>query len=334
LIAFAAKAGSTASDGRGPDSPYTTALLKHLTTPGLDVRLALGRVRDEVFAATRGSQEPFVYGSLGGAERMLVPAQAAPVPPGPDEVTWFLLKETTDEAALKRFVAQYPSSALRPQAEARIAALAAAQAAKPVPPGPDEVTWLLLKETTDEAALKRFVAQYPSSALRPQAEARIAALAAAQAAKPVPPGPDSGPVDEKWPSAETTASVKKFARYAKSPTPGTKPTIELLDQIREKSDRICPLECNAHEVEKDGHCVVRASPSGSNPKDTAALTPKQKVTGQDNPLGKNEVNPHPRVPAAQELTAQQLHECYQLAWKGTYSTQAECLLKVYGVTRP
>jgi uncharacterized caspase-like protein len=67
LIAFAAKAGSTAADGSGADSPFTSALLKHLETPGLDVRLAFGKVRDEVLKSTAGGQEPFVYGSLGGA---------------------------------------------------------------------------------------------------------------------------------------------------------------------------------------------------------------------------------------------------------------------------
>jgi uncharacterized caspase-like protein len=36
LIAFAAKAGSTAMDGDGKNSPFTSALLKHLATPGLD----------------------------------------------------------------------------------------------------------------------------------------------------------------------------------------------------------------------------------------------------------------------------------------------------------
>lgn len=73
LIAFAAKAGSTASDGDGRNSPFTKALLRHLTTPGLDVRIALGRVRDEVLTATNDKQEPFVYGSLGGGDVSLVP---------------------------------------------------------------------------------------------------------------------------------------------------------------------------------------------------------------------------------------------------------------------
>jgi uncharacterized caspase-like protein len=72
LIAFAAKAGSTADDGEGEHSPFSAALLRHIVLPGLDVRLAFGRVRDEVLKATRGKQEPFVYGSLGGGTVALV----------------------------------------------------------------------------------------------------------------------------------------------------------------------------------------------------------------------------------------------------------------------
>lgn len=67
LIAFAAKAGMTAADGSQVHSPFTAALLKHLVIPELDVRLALGRVRDDVLKTTSGKQEPFVYGSLGGS---------------------------------------------------------------------------------------------------------------------------------------------------------------------------------------------------------------------------------------------------------------------------
>src|ERR1700684_1667671 len=52
LIAYAAKAGCTAMDGDGQNSPFALALLKHLTTPGLDLRRSLGLVRDDVLAAT------------------------------------------------------------------------------------------------------------------------------------------------------------------------------------------------------------------------------------------------------------------------------------------
>jgi hypothetical protein len=80
LIAFAAKGGSIADDGSGTNSPYTTALLKHLAKPGLDLRKVFGLVRDEVIKATGSKQEPFLYGSLGGADVALVPTGA---PAGP-----------------------------------------------------------------------------------------------------------------------------------------------------------------------------------------------------------------------------------------------------------
>src|SRR6202171_5955879 len=69
LIAYSAKAGSTAADGDGKNSPFTIALSKHLTTPGLDVRRAFGFVRDDVLKSTGNRQEPFVYGSRRAVKR-------------------------------------------------------------------------------------------------------------------------------------------------------------------------------------------------------------------------------------------------------------------------
>src|SRR3954452_1018435 len=77
LIAFAAKGGSTASDGDSKNSPFTTALLKYLVQPGLELGKAFRLVRDDVMNATGNRQEPFVYGSLGGNDVALVPAPAA-----------------------------------------------------------------------------------------------------------------------------------------------------------------------------------------------------------------------------------------------------------------
>ncbi|MEO6381804.1 MAG: caspase family protein [Nitrobacter sp.] len=78
LIAYAAKAGSTAADGDSKHSPFTAALVQHIATPGLDVRKAFGFVRDDVLKVTKNNQEPYVYGSLGGEDVPLVPAKAAP----------------------------------------------------------------------------------------------------------------------------------------------------------------------------------------------------------------------------------------------------------------
>lgn len=75
MIAFAAKAGSMASDGDSRNSPFATALVERLPTPGLDLRKAFGFVRDDVLKNTGYKQEPYVYGSLGGDDVPLVAAK-------------------------------------------------------------------------------------------------------------------------------------------------------------------------------------------------------------------------------------------------------------------
>jgi uncharacterized caspase-like protein len=71
-----------------------------------------------------------------------------------------------------------------------------------------------------------------------------------------------GRIDDKWPTAEMKPSVEKFVKYAKIPPQNAEPAIELLNSIREKPVRVCPLECSPRQVEKDGHCVAKTCPSG------------------------------------------------------------------------
>ena len=71
LIAYATQPGNVADDGEGRNSPFTAALLAHITTPGLSVNDLLTSVRDAVLATTGGRQEPFVYGSFRAGARIL-----------------------------------------------------------------------------------------------------------------------------------------------------------------------------------------------------------------------------------------------------------------------
>src|SRR5579864_6501824 len=52
LVAYAARAGSQAEDGDSDHSPFALALINNLFVPGLDIRLAFGRVRDDVLKRT------------------------------------------------------------------------------------------------------------------------------------------------------------------------------------------------------------------------------------------------------------------------------------------
>ena len=70
LIAYATKEGTVAADGDGKNSPYTTALLRHLDAP-LDIGIVLRRVRQTVLQMTSNTQEPWEYGSLIGDQLIL-----------------------------------------------------------------------------------------------------------------------------------------------------------------------------------------------------------------------------------------------------------------------
>ena len=57
-VTFAALPGQVAADGVGRNSPFAGSLLKHLPTPGLELRHLFIRVRAEVVAATGKAQTP------------------------------------------------------------------------------------------------------------------------------------------------------------------------------------------------------------------------------------------------------------------------------------
>jgi uncharacterized caspase-like protein len=138
LIAYSAKAGSTAADGDGQNSPFTTALSHHLTKPGLDVRRAFGFVRDEVLKTTNNRQEPFVYGSLGGEDVPLVPARPAPAAAAPAAPAlsaqaearrdYELALQIGNKSALNAFITQYPDGFYSSLAKLQLDKIAAEEA--------------------------------------------------------------------------------------------------------------------------------------------------------------------------------------------------------------
>lgn len=193
LIAYAAKAGSTADDGDGQHSPFTTSILKNLPVPGLDVRLAFGRVRDEVLKITANRQEPFVYGSLGGGNIALVPAPAvqAEAPVSDVKADYELVQKIGSKRAWEVFLGTHPTGFYADLARAQIDTLSqqpAAQpnvavAALPASPAPgreaptrESIEWDRVKDSADPAALQRFIKRFPNSPLSINAQQRIDVL--------------------------------------------------------------------------------------------------------------------------------------------------------------
>ena len=133
MIAFAAKAGSTASDGDCKNSPFAAALVEHLPKPGLDLRRAFGFVRDEVLKNTGNKQEPYVYGSLGGNDVPLVPAK--PVATGPQADPQAAVRRDYELAlqlgtrdGWEAFLSQYPDGFYANLAKGQLKKIAAEEA--------------------------------------------------------------------------------------------------------------------------------------------------------------------------------------------------------------
>ncbi len=219
LIAYSAKAGSTALDGDSKNSPFTVALSQHLTTPGLDVRRAFGFVRDDVLKNTGNRQEPFVYGSLGGDDVPLVPAPAvvaAPPVPAPNPQAearqdYELALQVGNKEAWKAFITQYPDGyyanlariqLAKIQAEdARVAAtekarLAEQERARLAAEGTQKTQQLKAAEADAKAAEQARIAaeKAKQAALDQAAEAERKRQTAEAATPPVhPPAPATPP---------------------------------------------------------------------------------------------------------------------------------------------
>jgi formylglycine-generating enzyme required for sulfatase activity len=199
LIAFAAKAGSTATDGDEKNSPFTAALLKYLPRPGLDLRKAFGFVRDDVLKLTRNRQEPFIYGSLGGDDVALVPAP----PPVIDtekvaKDDYELARQINVVSAWDAFISKYPSGFYNDLAKAQRDKLLAAKAA-------DEADRLAAqKKATDDAKAANAERERIAAQAKAAQEAQIAAEQAAAA--------ERAKAAEK--AAEQAAAIKEAARLA------------------------------------------------------------------------------------------------------------------------
>jgi uncharacterized caspase-like protein len=145
LIAFATGPGQTALDGQeGNNSPFTRALIDHITKPGVEIQQAMTQVRAQVNEETNKGQLPWGHTNLIG-EVYLNPAAAAPAataaatPSGPAPAAvataaatpgsdvevefWRSIKETNKPEELNAYLSQYPNGQFKPLALSRLAAL-------------------------------------------------------------------------------------------------------------------------------------------------------------------------------------------------------------------
>jgi len=123
LVIYSAKAGTLASDGR-VNSPFAEALAKRIVEPGREISLLLRQVRDDVLDRTKGSQEPFTYGSLSSQEFFFIPPVAVAVAPVPtidiESETWALCKTSLSRAPCDNYLKTYPAGRFATLVQTRV----------------------------------------------------------------------------------------------------------------------------------------------------------------------------------------------------------------------
>jgi hypothetical protein len=284
LIAFAAKAGSTASDGDTNNSPFTAALVKYLPRPGLDLRKAFGFARDDVLKATDNRQEPFIYGSLGGNDVALVaaspPPASAPDPNAAIRRDYEFAERVGTPEAWDLFLSTYPDGFYARLAQAQRNKLAAGAARGTATEGPR-----LKPSEPDKAAEQANAADPPRAAAETKAldDAKAAESARMTMATQVPGGADgasprpdkpaaadlprllqtelrrvgcnTGAIDGNW-NAAARRSLGLFNKNAGMTLDVKVASLDALEAVKSRSTRVCPLVCE-HGFKLDGDSCVR-----------------------------------------------------------------------------
>src|SRR5262249_11368920 len=111
VVAYATASDNVAMDGKGRNSPFTTALIRRLREPGLEIEIMFRRIAADVNAATGGQQRPETYISLL-SEYYINQT---------DRDAWDKIKDDLTADKLREFTRLYPTSALYPRAQQLLA---------------------------------------------------------------------------------------------------------------------------------------------------------------------------------------------------------------------
>ena len=394
MIAFAAKAGSTASDGDFRNSPFAAAIVERLPTPGLDLRKAFGFVRDDVLKNTGFKQEPYVYGSLGGEDVALVPTRpsAASQQANPQDAVrrdYELALQVGTRAVWTAFLAQYPDgfyaslaqgqldriaaeetrvtaaerARLAEEAKIRLAAdrakkseqekaasaakaaedaRIAAEKSKQIAEAKAAVAEQQRKEA--EAAAEKIAAKDEAGTNDKQigsgTEQNVAALAPAANQPSRTPkvlnklvltelrrvGCFTAPLDDDWDSTAQRA-VSKFNQLAVTKFEVRSASIDLLDAIKAKQERVCPLVCERGFEPIDGRCVKRICDGGNALNEKGVCAPKDR---DGKPTGKQE----PPLASRQETAPSNSAERRSSSGGRCVSISQRCALEIGGRCDP
>ncbi|MGV7034808.1 caspase family protein [Methylobacterium symbioticum] len=224
LVAFAAKDGQVAWDGGQSNSPFTSALLRYIRTPNLELSRLLRKIRNDVLIETGRRQEPFVYGSLPDEDFYFVTARPErPVPAPPKEPQASMGPEAIrlDEAV------KAPDASVKPD--------------RPSAPPPHGTPVANLKDPD------------------PKQNARILASNTQAELRRLGCGPSV--VRPVW-ETEAKSSLQRFNRFANMSVEPKNIDEAFLSKLQSLSPPICTVSCTDGFVAVNNECVAKPCRAG------------------------------------------------------------------------
>jgi TPR repeat protein len=201
FITFATQPDNVAFDGSGRNSPFATALLGRLSTPGADISSMMIAVRNDVFAETGGQQIP--------ADESLLTRQFYFAPGAGEETVetqlWRLAGKDRDRNLLQAYLERYPEGPhatdvrsllsevgqpLGRQPPETTGSLLSGAMATPKTAQPQEdvedVLWSVTRSERQANLAELYLARYPKGAHVDDAKALISSLRATEEASSSP----------------------------------------------------------------------------------------------------------------------------------------------------
>jgi len=210
-IAFATAPGEVAYDGKGTNSPFTTALINHIESEDTDITQVMSRVTGEVLKSTDERQRPWLNMSLTGPVVLKPkPAVATPATTAP------VLQASLPSAAT---VDVLPDAASQPPAAVPDHNIAA-----------DKAFFDTARAADDIDFYQAYIAKFPRGLFVELARARVLELREARerASEVAAISPDATPKT----AAPETAAAETAAVETKRTTPPIAPAFVVTDEMR------------------------------------------------------------------------------------------------------
>ena len=272
FIAFATQPDNVALDGKGRNSPFTSALLKNIDREGIEISAMMTDVRRDVYESTDQQQLPWTNSSLLGLFYFNPQKEVAANKPTPDAnkagdearnaelkkigqeaAAWDSAEKSGDAASIRQFLETYPDGVY-----ARLARFTLERLTSATAESSENQQVASLEKPADARAQQESDATAQAAATDKQAEKALVRSIQTELSRV---GCDAGKADGIW-GRKSEQAVSRYAKHGGLKLSSLDPDESLLRSLQQDKGRICPLVCSAREVEKNGKCIAKTCESG------------------------------------------------------------------------